>query len=341
MSNRKRIEGLLAQAAYEELDAADRAELDRALAESAELREEAAAFGRLAEGIPSERVEVDRDLTSAVLARLHNAPPPEPFWTARWVPAVAALLVVSTGVLTTIWLRSPIAGAPGVAEAPVGALAGPSSLQVALNEARVLMGAREFAKAYVTLAEITEEGAGDSGEARQLMADLAYDELQWYPEAYANYNALRLTFGQTFQATAENLTRLNVLDEARGGNDDYASLHALDAARRGGSFEELEAVLARYPATYVASLAAADLARVSTDNVETTTRLAALRSALRRTEHPIARAQLKVEMAHVYAGELGDPAHARELYEEVAGGDVTQLAGLARTSLERLGTPSR
>ncbi len=342
MFGHNRIRGLMAQAVYEELDARDRKALDRALNESDELRAEAKAMGALAKEIPREGVKLDRELISAVRAGLREETAVFRPRRAHWVVSFGALALVLLGVGTLITVKSPVAHAPGVAESPAGSGAVASPIALALQEARALTDARDYPNAYVVLSRAFEGSEEDalSGEARQFMADLAYIELRWYPEAFSDYDALRLHHNFAFQSQPANLLRLNLLDEARGRDDSYASLHALDAARRGESLEEFEGVLARYPATYVASLAAEEMATLSANldglDAGANLRVAALESALARCTNPVARAQLKVEIGHVVSREVDGADRALALYTEVAESEITVLAQLAQDSLDRL-----
>lgn len=342
MFGRNRIRGLMAQAAYEELDPQDREALDRALKQSKRLRAEAESLGVLVERIPGAKVELDRDIVPAVRAGIRAEPARLTTRRVGLVVSFAAFALVLTGVGYMIAMRPPVAHAPGVAERPAASEEAASPVEAAVLQARALMLERDYPNAYVTLDGALEDAEDDAyaGEARQLMADLAYSELRWYPEAFADYDILRLRHSAVFQSKPENLLNLNLLDEARGRDDSYASLHALDAARRGGSLEDLEGLLARYPATYVASLAADEMARLSAKLDGTGAgehwRVAAMESALARCTNPLARAQLKVEIGHLVSQEMNDADRARALYEEVAESEFTVLAELAQNSLERL-----
>ncbi len=343
MFGRNRIRGLMAQAVYEELEPRDREAVDRALERSDKLRAEAEALGALAERIPRGGAVLDQDLNSAVRAGIREDTAALKPRKAGLVVSFAALAAVLLGVGVMLAVQSPLGRAPGVAEAPPSSNDIASPIEQALQEARALERTRYYPIAYVMLSRALEGSEEDAlaGEARQLMGDLAYNELRWYPEAFSDYDALRLHHNAVFQLKSENLLRLNLLDEARGRDDSYASLHALDAARRGESLEEFESVLARYPATYVASLAANEMATLSAAldglDADANARVAALESALARSTNPVARAQLKVEIGHLVSRELDGGDRARALYEEVAESEITVLAQLAQDSLERLG----
>lgn len=342
MFGRRHIRGLMAQATYEELDPQDREALDRALERSKELRAEAEALGVLVDRIPREEVELGRDLVRAVRAGLRAETAPLTSRRAHPVVSFAALALVLAGVGYMIAMRPPVAHAPGVAEAPAAPDEAASPVGIALLQARALMQERDYPNAYVTLDGALENAEDDAsaGEARQLMADLAYSELRWYPQAFAGYDTLRVRHSSVFQSKPENLLHLNLLDEARGPDDSYASLNRLDAARRGESLDDFERLLGDYPATYVASLAADEMARLSAKldgaGAGEHWRVAAMESALARCTDPVARAQLKVEIGHLVSQEMNGADRARALYEEVAESEFTVLAELAQDSLERL-----
>jgi len=333
----------MAQAVYEELKPADRETLDNALAGSEELRAEAKALGLLVERIPQDSIEFSGDLTPAVRAGILEVSTTFSLSKTYRFTALAAVLLLLSGVAYRITMRPPSDHTPTVAQLPAEPEEILTALDTAMIQAESLLLERQYSTAYVTLSDALDGGHQDpkTGEARQLMADLAYAELQWYPEAYANYEALRVRHSAVFQSTPENLMKLNLLEEARGRDGRYASLLALDAARRGESLSDLEELLGDYPATYVASLAAEEMAALSAhlDGLQqggVDWKVAAMESALAHTTNPVARAQLKVEIGHLVSQEMDDAVRARALYEEVAESGITVVAELAQNSLERL-----
>ncbi len=342
MFGRSRIRGLMAQAAYEELDLQDREALDRALKRSKKLRAEAEALGVLVDLMPGGKVVLDGDIGPAVRAGIRIETVPLATRRIHLVVSFAAFALVLAGVGYMISMQPPVAHAPGVAEAPADSVEAATPVDAAMRQARALMLERKYPSAYVTLDGALEDVEDDAyaGEARQLMADLAYSELRWYPEALADYDILRVRHSAVFQSKPENLLNLNLLDEARGRDGSYASLHRLDAARRGESFDGLERLLVDYPATYVASLAADEMSRLSArldgTGVGEHSRVTAMESALARCTDPLARGQLKVEIGHLVSREMNGADRARTLYEEVAESESTALAELAQNSLARL-----
>lgn len=343
MFGQDRIRGLMAQAVYEELEPADRDALNSALANSESLRAEAQALGLLVERIPQETPEFTGDLLPAVRAGILEESAAFSLKKVHRIAAFAALALVLSGVGYVIAMRPPVAQAPSVAKSPASSEL-QSPLDMAILQAESLILERQYQKAYVTLSRALEADDQDprTGETRQLMADLAYSELKWYPEAYANYEALRVRHRAEFQAKLEkNLLQINLLEEARGRDGSYASLLALDRARRDESISDLEELLANYPATYVASLAAEEMAALSAhlDGLQqggVDWQVAAMESALARTTNPVARDQLKIEIGHLVSREMEDAERARALYEEVAESGITAVAELAQNSLERL-----
>jgi hypothetical protein len=173
-----------------------------------------------------------------------------------------------------------------------------------------------------------------------MQADLAFSKLRWYPEALDAYEALRAKHWESFKDDRESKERLDLLAQARGADSAFTSLHALDVARRDGSFERLETVVSGYPTTFVASLAAKEMAILSVEleqsSNEDVTDIFAMEKALDRCTHPAAIAQLKMELGSLLVIEANDPARARALFQEVAQSDNKKLAQFARASLSEL-----
>jgi hypothetical protein len=336
-AKRRRAQGLIAQSLYEPLDESDRAELDRLLERLPDLKDDIQRLRRVVDSIPVDDPRFDADLRPVVLSSLAAGPRQGARALPQWAPALAAFLVVALGVAYWIAMHPPAAVAPGtvVSQNPE------SPLTAAMDEADGLIDSRDYPKAYVLLAQAVDRAPGDeaAGRACQLMADLAFEELQWYPEAFAAYDALRHRYVDQFRAVPANFERLNLLDETRGSDDRFASLRALDVARQDGSFDTLEDIAARHPATYLASAASAGMARlVAADQGfdPDTGRIRAMRLALLRSRNPVAREQIKLEIAHLLATSPDDSARARELYEEIANGSITTLAEAARKSLANI-----
>ncbi len=336
----RRVRGLIAESLYEELCESDRAVLEGHLEGCARCRAEADGLGQFVKSIPSTAVALDRDLVPALRARLDERPAVSVGLGLRLaVSGAAAFVLVAAVVGYGLYGTGPAVQDGPMAVAPVGGPQFPSFLRADLDRAKGLVEDHNFSGAYVVLQAALERRPGDrlAGEVQLLAANIAFAELQWYPEAFTAYSGLRLEFGDLFREDPEHVYRWNLLDETRGAGNDYALLHAVDAARNGGDFEGLEEVIGRKPAAYVASLAAKEMARlaVGADGgaAGENARLYAMQSALDRCTNPIAVAQLKVEIGHIFRDELGDFGRARSLYEQVADAGPTVFAQLARESI--------
>lgn len=336
----RRVRGLIAESLYEELSDRERVVLEGHLKGCGRCRAEAEALGQLVTAIPSTPVELDGDLVPALRARLREEPAAFVGIGLRFVVSGAAAcvlvaVVIGYGLLGT----GPTGLDDPVAVAPVRVPQFPSLLRLELDEAKGLVDDHDYSRAFMVLQAALERRPDDklAGEVQLLAANIAFVELQWYPEAFEAYNGLRLEDGDLFRKDPQNVYRWNLLDETRGRGNDYALLHAVDAARGRGDFEGLEDVIGRKPAAYVASLAAKEMARlaVGADGVAPgeNGRLYAMQSALDRCTNPIAVAQLKIEIGHIFRDELSDFGSARSLYEQVADKGPTVLAQLARESL--------
>lgn len=333
MFKRKRMEGLLAESLYQELGAPDRAELDTYLRDHPELRGEFDRLRGLVNTVPVTPVELDRDLLPLIRRRLRErAPAP----VRLWRPAYGALAACAVVLMV---IGYAMFGGP---DAPTGGLEGVarSTIASALAQADRLAAERNFSAAYLMLAQAVAEHGDDPhvADALRRMADTAYSELRWYPEAFDAYTRLQQEHYAAFSADPESVERWQLLAEAKGAAGDFAVLHALDNARRRESFEDLESIIARTPATFVAAAAAREMARLAVQGDDLSAvddvPLYAMEKALERAQDPIARTQLKFEVALVL--ERGDAdTRARSLYREVIneGGPV-----LARLAEERLRT---
>jgi hypothetical protein len=223
-----------------------------------------------------------------------------------------------------------------------------SEAEKAIEDATALGEKRDYPAAYRALkgAVETYPEDGAAGEAQRLRAELAFAHLHWYPEAYEDYQTLAESYPAVFRSSVESVTRRDLLAEAR--EQDYASLHALDAARRHAEapFAQLEQVIARYPATFVASAAAEDLARLAAREVpaeeeEAGRHVLAMERARDRCTNPVAWAQLSLELGHIYCREMNAPGKAHECYNEAAESENPVLAQLARRSMAELESDGR
>lgn len=337
MDRCEQYEGILAASLYEEAPEDEQRALDAHLAECAACREEAEALRAVVEGIPAERPVLDRDLSLLLrqrVARTHS------WWRRREVIAVVAASVLIVFALTTIGPQRVFAPTHSEVVAPPTAPTSP--VMAAMVEVEQLLETRKFGEAYERLQEAIGSHPEDeyAAEAQLALADIAYSELHWYPEAHRAYDALARDYPARFRESVLSRDRREVLAEAEV--TDYASLYRLDAARRYGiaGLEEYEAVLAKYPGTYVASMAAAEIAELVqaaddyADGAEG--RMAALEATISKMNHPTAVAQLKVELGHMYREDGSDRSKARRLYEDVLDDGNVVLARIARDSLLEL-----
>ena len=331
----RRLRRLLAQAAYEALDDRDRRALDAHVGGCAACRECAASFVRIAATPPTGNATLDRDLLTAVRARLReksDALSPSRGWRFAGVgAAVAAAILI--GVAAT-WQADPVSPDLSAAFGPV---------EEGIESAKVLAADRNYSAAYTLLKDRLEAHPDDPSvpQAIQLASDLAFDELELYEAAFRGYETLQQRHRDTFNAAAHRETnqfRWNLLAESRGDDARYEPLHALNRAQ--GNFEELERLVSRQPVAYVASLAAGEMAQIAMEAEGGDDRIAAMEKALGRCTDPVAMARLKIEVGDMLRGDVDGRARARGIYSEVAGGQHEALARRARESLDELDATS-
>lgn len=335
----RKVRGLIAESVYQELAETDRATLERHTATCGSCREEAHALSAMVERIPQSEVLLEQDLVPVLRARLREeaAQVVSPArWGLRYAGALACvLLAVVLGYVV-------VGGGPGVVDNEPLIVVTASPLERTLETAWDLAESNDFSGAYMALNQGLTDYSGDplAGTAQRMQADLAFSKLRWYREALADYEALKRGHFASFKDDQESKERLDLLTQARGVDGAFASLHRLDEARRSESFDSYEDVVGDYPATFVASLAAKEMAVLAVHSEQagnqTVTPVFAMETALARCSHPSAVAQLKMELGNLLAGEANDPTRARAVYQEVAQGDNEELAQLARISLSEL-----
>jgi len=338
MSHRRNNEKRLAQALYEDLEDEEKQAFHNALAESPDLQAEFRALRELVDSVPMQSPTPEQSLWPGVSERLERPRRVVPLL-PRWGLAAAAFVLVGIGVLYWIAVHPPAAVAPGieVAEEPSEPTIESDALAPVMREAAALAETRRYPEAYTLLAEAATEAQGDPAAAHvvQAMADLAFEELQWYPEAFMGYDALRRDYVAQFEAESHNFLRLNMLDEARDADGDYPALHELDAARRRRDFGAYERVVARYPATYVASVAANEMAALAgVEANDPAGRVRAMELAAARSTNPVAKAQLRLETAHRIRDDLQHSDRARSMYEQIANSGITRIAEAAQSELD-------
>ncbi|MCL4216331.1 MAG: hypothetical protein KJ052_04910 [Candidatus Hydrogenedentes bacterium] len=326
--NRGKLEGALAASVYEELAPDERLRLDKALAASPELALEHEALKRLAAAIPLTEEQPPFDLLPQIRRRLNEperrvraAAPP---W--RWAAAMAAVALVVFVPGFIAWQSGFLAPAP--ASQPLVA----SMLGAAIEHAHALSNEGNHTEAYKLLEQQIAAYPDDpmAGAAQNAMADLAFDKLRWYPEAYTAYVNLAKEHTEDFQTRRENVRRMNLLAEAR--DTGYETLDALATASN--DLERLESLMASNPASLLASEAATQMARlVAQETGEALSTTAALERARAACGNPVAVAQLDLELGHAYRLEEKNPGMARTYFERVAAGGNSQLAQAARNEL--------
>ena len=333
----RKIRGLIAESVYQDLVDPDRVKLERHTTTCPACREEAHALSAMVQRIPQVDVPLEKDLVPLLRARLRE----ETASTAapagmglRYAGALSFVLLAA--FLGYAFLSGEPQNTPPVEVAKV------SPLQPTLDAAVEMLVSNNFTGAYLALDKGLVDYPEDSltGDARRMQADLAFSELRWYREALGAYETLRSQHWESFKDDRESKERLDLLAQARGADGAFRSLHALDEARLTGSFDGLEDVVSAYPTTFVASLAAKEMAILSVESEqpgnERVTDVFAMEAALDRCSHPSAIAQLQMELGSLLAVEAVDPARARALFQKVALSEIPELARLARISLSKL-----
>ncbi len=329
MGERQYMEGLLAQSRYERLSNAEQAALDRYLADHPELRAEGRQWDALREALPAEPIVFQGDLVPVLRERIREAPG-RSLWV--WRPALAGAAVVALAVVGTLYGVSNYSSGP-----EPHAIQRISPLGASMEVAKRLIERRDYTSAYTQLASTLEVHPEDplASGAQLLLADVAYEELMWFPEALASYRAA-LGEAETMpgEAIDRARNRAEILAEAERIDPDFGPLYALAAARRAQDFERFERIASLYPGTWVATSAAYEMATLAAPDEDGgdpgAVRLAGLEAALQRCTNPRAVAQLKLETAHVLRDDLGDRARALDLYRDVAQSDVATLARRAQ-----------
>ncbi len=340
----RRVRGLVAASVYDDLTEEERETLSQHLGRCAGCRARQAAFKQVAAGVAfRDTPALEYDLVPALRSRLRAPERPAPSGLSRrhaFAGALALLLVglFSYGVF--------VANGPGAGQPPGPAAGGVTESPLAsyLRRAEALEASHDYTGAYQVLqAGISAHGDDPAaGDAQLRLAALAFEKLRWYPEADAAYQAVQRNHRDALERCGDVATVLNrweMLAEARMVN--YASLHELDAAlREDGNVDELQKVMAHYPATYVASEAAARVALAVSRQEGLGDMLTAMERARDLCDDPIAVAQLNLEIAHECVRRR-EVEKARELYNEVANTGSAPVAQLARVSLSSIGAGGR
>ena len=325
MSKCRSVEGLLAVSVYEALDPRDARILDAHLQGCEACRREFEALRTMVAVVPREPVEFTGNLLPALREEIRRRPGRVRVF--GWWGFGGAMAVQ----------------APDMPASRYATVQPASPMVEAMALASERMDSANYNGAYQVLKKAVQEHPEDAmaGDAQMVLADLAYSHLYRYADAYQGYETLRMAYNDTFTAAPENTERLALLAEAREVN--FASLEALEAARRAGpnSFDRLEAVIGRYPAQMVASLAAEEMARLVASDIADTgvgpSDVLAMEQARDRCTDPVAVARLNLELAETYMTELHNGGQACTLFQQVLDSGNPALAQLAHDTVARLG----
>lgn len=328
-------EGLLAASLYEPLSPDEQAFLEEALAASEPLRNDQANLLQLLSDLEGTVPPLDIDLLPGIRARLSQSETqPMPWaWRRLRYPAMAAaaavLLTVSLWNLRTVDapVETPATMLAANAATPLGAI---------VQAVEPVLARREYGNAVRALREGLNAHPGDAeaGTATLMLADLEYSQLQRYDEAYNVYENLRTQYPAVFSAHPEAIQRFDVLSESR--NDGFSPLYALNAA--GDSFDALERVVAQYPNKLVGTLAMNTMQRLECADsaAEPASAIAALESVRDRCTHPVALAQVNLNLGELYWNAQHNPAKAREAFLAVTASGHADSAQLAKQALAQL-----
>lgn len=337
MNSCEEFEGMIAQAVYEELPQSEQHALSAHLAACAHCEAESKAMVALRALIRVEPVAFEGNLRPVLEEQIRTQPSRSLI--RRLVPRLVlsglfGILVAVISIQVTLSLRAD----DDVNNNQLGA-SGP--FDQVMTEVTGHIEREEYARAYVTLHESILRAEPDTvpSEAQQLLADLAYEQLGWYPEAFAAYDQLRLRYPSVYQQSPESIHRYAVLDEARLTDTEYASLHNWTRVIREDDVNAFGQYIESYPGTLHASEAVQEMARlISEDQQETDMSVdSVLEYALLSSENPVVVAQIKLELGRYHVETTKDAEKARALFEEVEDSSVSVLAQAASQSLRALG----
>lgn len=350
MLRKRKAEGLMAQALYEELSNHDDAVLEAYFRDHPEAREEMASLRHFVETLPSERPVFDTDLLPAVRVRIEEeGGAPEP---RSWLrPAVLAASLATVVVVLAIAFSANQNDPPlndGVVARTTEETSTASPLATAIEQARELLAVGKSAEAYKVLSRAVGRApdAPEAGEAQMVLADIAFDHLHWYEQAYNDYDRLFNRYHQTWLGSPAYVRdRRDLLAEARLVQ--FKSLQDLDAARANqlDPMGALARVIKTYPnQAYVRSQAAMEMAKRTIDSgaidaASPDALVQALRHVQEQNTDPMVVAQLSYQMGHLYESEYKEFDKAREAFLQASQHPALQQQ--ARSALARLDTGSR
>jgi len=350
MLRKRKAEGLMAQALYEKLSEHDAAFLETYLHDHPAAREEMEAMRRFVEKTPSERPVFDTDLLPALRVRIEqeDATPERRGW-LRPVAIAGSLAIVAfvLGIVALNVQDTPPSNNAFIARTAIET-PDASPLATAIAEAQELVAKGNSADAYKILSRAIGRAphTPEAGEAQMLLADIAFEHLHWYEQAYNDYERLFNKYHQMWLGSPAYVRdRRDLLAEAR--LVEFRSLHDLDAARSNklDPMGTLAHVITTYPnQAYVRSEAAMEMAKRTIDSgaidAESPDALVqALRHVQKQSSDPMVVAQLSYQMGHLYESEYKEFDKAREAFLEASQHPALQQQ--ARSALARLDAGDR
>lgn len=342
---RNRAEGLLAASLYEDLSAEERQELEKALACSKTLRDDAEFLDGLIHAIPREAPKLGIDLTASLHNRLQEVPAPRLPIVRRTLAFAAAILILAAGAV--VYISLPL-GEPDPADALAGQPAPPTLLDQTLAKAEDLLAAHQDAEAYRLLKAGFEGQPHDPRAAEVLcrVANLAYD-LGRYSEALQLHNQLRQApYYRYLETSPKRLQEANfrrdLLVEAEALN--FRPLYDLNSATndREHALARLEAVIVDNQEKLVADLAAEEMGRAliaasERESGGAVAYLDAMKAARERCSNPYALALLDYKIGEIYRNDMRDVNAAEQHFRRAL--DNPQMARRAQEALGNL-TPA-
>lgn len=323
-------EELMGDALAGELTADAESKLQDHLADCANCAAELNSLRKTLSAIPSESIDLPESLRPAIEQQIRVARAKSARVRVASTIAAAAALVIVAGIGYSTSKSDPI----------------PQDTTIVANTAPTLPAAyteylanEEYPKAFIWLQNAIEESPEnyDAPELHAALAQLAYEELHWYPEAYQAYKNYRASHPEAFRDAGEDVRRFTILDEAHAIDTNFASLHDWERTQSEGEVVEYAKYIERYPGTLFASDAVVHIAElVAEESGADVDFRSAAETALARLDNPVVVAQFKLELGHYYLHEGNDRNQARRLLEDVESSSVTALAMAAQKSLADL-----
>lgn len=342
----RKMRGLIAASVYETLPDRDEGRLRNHLAFCSSCRELAEVLTRTVRQIPSESPTLGYNLLPTIRERIEErtyAPWQRPVRLGLAAMACCLAIFVALQGFRGFAPQSSVPAKSGIADSDRDVSAMESALVAAAKQARD----KQFTAAYKLLSDALDHDPKDAnaGKAQDRLADIAFSDLGWYPQAYAAYEKLARDYPETLRASQEAVWRRNLLAEAR--EKDFAALYAIEAAARGGAdaFGKLEQVVCSNPGTFTASHASERMASLVLNDTPVpegeNPHLFAMAKAREKCSQPVASVQFTLEMGLICWQELNETGRARDLFNEAANDAHTVLAQreFARQSLAQLAQP--